>query len=232
MVGSVWVLSSGGEERFAGGTRLGVVDVRLGALAPPWGTTVRAALLTGNNPLPATGGEHQRGRPSDELAEFVRANALWDGRRDVWANAHRPEDFRGAPSVAMVAAEASGVTVRTLGHLRRGEAVAGDVTGALLIRRGHGEIELDTPARVAHRLQAWAAAGQRVWWELDPQADGQAVVEVLAILALRGVPWAALGLPGAGAARWPDGLPVWSSQRWRLPASVADVLPAWWEATA
>ncbi len=232
MAGSVWVLSSGGEEQFAGGTRLGVVDARLGAPSPPRGTTVRAALLTGKNPLPATGGEHQRGRPSDELAEFVRAHALWDGPRDVWANAHRPDDFRGAPSVPMVAAEASGVTVRTLGHLRRGEAVAGDVTGALLIRRGHGEIALDPPARVADRLEAWSAAGQRVWWELDPQTDGRALREVLGMLAARGVPWAALVLPGAGAARWPDNLPVWSSRRWPLPSSVAEVLPAWWEATA
>ena len=229
MSGSLWVVSNG--TRLTAGRWRGDVDARLGAVAAPRSTTARAALLTGRDPLSVTR-EPMRGRPTPELAAFVREHALWTGPQDIWANAHRPDDFRGEPSVMMVAARAAGVVVRTVGHLRRGEAVAGDVTGASLIRRGHADLAADTPERVAERLADWAGANHRVWWELDPQVDPDTVDAVLAGLGRRGVPWAALGLPGPGSDLWPDVLPLWSAVEWTPPPRLTNVLASWWEAAS
>ncbi len=223
--GSLWVVSQG--TALTAGAQRGDVDVRLGAADTPRSTTVRAALLTGQNPLAAAGAP-QRGRPTPALSAFVRQHVLWAGPRDLWANAHRPDAFRGEPSVMMVAAAAAGVTVRTVGHLRRGEAVAGDVTGASLIRRGHSDLMPDTPERVVERLAGWAALGHRVWWELDPHVDGGVVDAVLSALGQRGVRWAAIGLPGPGVDVWPDAVAVWSGVDWTPPAAITELLPSWW----
>lgn len=226
MGGSLWVVSNG--TVLTAGAWRGEVDARLGVAAAPRSTTARAALLTGRNPLSVTR-EPMRGRPTPVLAAFVREHALWAGPQDIWANAHRPDDFRGEPSVMMVAAGARGVAARTVGHLRRGEAVAGDVTGAALIRRGHADLTPDTPERVVERLVGWVDANHRVWWELDPQVQGDLVEAVLAGVSQQGVRWAAIGLPGPGRDVWPAALPVWSGVDWAPPAQITSVLASWWE---
>ncbi len=226
MGGSLWVVSNG--TALTAGAWRGDVDARLGGTAAPRSATTRAALLTGRDPQSVTG-EPLRGRPTPVLAAFLREHALWAGPQDLWANAHRPDDFRGEASVMMVAAAARAVVARTVGHLRRGEAVAGDVTGAALIRRGHADLTLDTPLRVVERLVGWGDANHRVWWELDPQVDGEVVDRVLAGVGQRGVRWAAIALPGPGRDVWPDALPVRSGVDWTPPPRITGVLASWWE---
>jgi hypothetical protein len=228
--GSVWWVANGGEWPASGrGALVGTVDARFGADTPPLPTTARAALYTAKNPLAAAGGRHLRGRPEGALAQFIASQTCLDPARDVLANAHRPDDFRGPPTVVMLAAQASGVTVRTLGHLRRGEAIAPDLTAWGLIHRGHAELQPDDPASVAARLLRWGAMNCRVVVELDPRVDGVVLDEVLALIDRAGIPWGALVCPGPGAAAWPDKLPVWSSRAFAPPAFLYDLWPAWRE---
>jgi hypothetical protein len=195
-------------KRLAGLEPAGWVDVRLGAVEPPEGMTVEAALVTGANPLDLTG-VHRRGRPDEALAEWIRTRSLLVGRRVIWANAHPPSVFRERPTPLRLAAEAAGVRVRTVGDFRRQEAVAGDVSGAALRARGHVGVEPVTPAVAAAVILRWLADGAHVLWVVEETARPADLDAVLDAVQGAGRTWQALGWPGRRVVRWPDRLPCW-----------------------
>jgi hypothetical protein len=205
----------------------GHIDARLGAPDAPLATTVRAALYTGRNPIGVTGG-HRRGRPEGALEDFVREHSLFRAHGARYRSAHRPESFRQPPTPVMLAAEAAGLRVPTLGDLRRGEALAPDITGEGLQARGHHEVPLAPPREAAARAAAWAGGGELVVLEVErttPSAVASAFLEALDEMS----DWCALWLPEEGAGAWPDALPVAGRPRWELPRSVDELLPRWWQ---
>jgi hypothetical protein len=213
----------------AGRPPSGWVDVTLGAQGPPEGTTVEAALVTGEDPLAVTGA-HRRGRPDGRLAEWIRTHSLLAGRRLVFANAHPPAVFREPPTPLRLAAAAAGVRLRTVGDLRRGEAVAGDISGAALRSHGHAGIAPVAADAAATVIVGWLATGQDVLWVVDEEAPPGDLDTILAHVEGTGRPWHALGWPGRRVVRWPDRLPAWSTAGRPVPADVRAWLRWCWAA--
>lgn len=220
----------GAPDGLAGFDLLGYVDCRLGAPNPPAPTTVKAALYTGRNPLVAAGGLHRRGRPDEQLQGFLREYSLFRQHPAIYANAHRPDAFRTAPTPLMVAAEAGASAVRTLGQLRRGLALPPDISGLSYIQRGHQELVPLTgtaAAEVVMRLTSEAP----VVWELDHLAEPHNILGLTNTLTANGTHWLLLNFPPEGADQWPDALPLYGWPSWTPPELVTDVLPAWWAAS-
>lgn len=206
---------------------LGHIDCRLGASNSAAPTTVKAALYTGRNPLTVTEGLHRRGRPDDRLQGFLRDYSLFRQYPAVYANAHRPDAFRTPSTPLMVAAEAGGSAVRTLGQLRRGLALPADISGLSLIQRGHQEL-VPLTASAAAGVAARLAAEGPVVWELDHLAGPHNILGVTSALTALGTPWLLLNFPSEGTDAWPDALPLYGWPAWTPPQLVTDVLPAWW----
>jgi hypothetical protein len=229
-VGNVFLMAQEPAGEALGAYRQGEVDIRLNADHPPESTTVKAALYTGRSPLEVTG-RHRRGRPDEALAAFIRTHTLLRAEGVWYANAHRPDAFRQPPTPVMLAAEGAGLPIRTLGHLRRGEALAPDVTGAGLVARGHADVPVLTVDDAASRVAEWVQAGYRVVMEVERTTPPAVMAGLAAAMSDRGIPWLALVLPGEGVVPWPDGAWVAAGHRIStLPHDVTGLLVSWWSA--
>lgn len=173
------------------------VALDAGLAGAPRETTVRAALLTGRSPREASGGVHRSGRPTRELADFIARHsvlAAWAraGLRVRPATAEPPDAFRGPPRVEMLAYP---VGAPTVGDVRRGQALAADLSGRELRRRGHGQVPLLEAGDVVERLAAWWRSSDCLFLRTDGHLDPDLADAVLGGLIVQGVPLVWVGLP-------------------------------------
>lgn len=149
----------GGERPAGEGFRLLRADACLGVPGVPQSATGGTALFTGVN-APALAGGHLQGLPTRALREIIARHGLLrrareSGTRVDFANAYSPAYFaRGANrrrSVTTVMTETSGLPLKRLDDLRRGEAVYRDFTNRLLREQGF-EADVLTPEEAGGRL--------------------------------------------------------------------------------
>ncbi len=193
----------------AGQALQGLVDIRLGQPNAPEATTVEACLYTGRNLAEVMSG-HVRGPLHEPLQELIQHHSIFIRHPALYVNAHRPDAFRKPPTPVMAAVEAAGLPLRTMGHLRRGEALPPDVTGQGFWTRGHRDLTLLTASMAADLLEHWIAAGQDVVFELEERVQSDVRDALFETLSERRVPWLVLGLPGRRVLAWPDAVPVFS----------------------
>jgi len=165
------------------GGELSLVDATFGMAGRPQSASNQTALLTGL-PAPRLVGRHVLGYPDAPLRALLAEHSLVkrlveSGRTATFANAYPaaylaalglphaeggPPDVtlpprtrrRLRPSASTAAFAAGGVPLRTLDALRRGEALAHDVTGARGLARGLS-VPLRTPSEAAAAFWRLAA---------------------------------------------------------------------------
>lgn len=134
-------------------------DACLGVPGIPQSATGGTSLFTGVN-APAHIGKHVQGYPNTELRKLIAREGLLRKARERgahvdFANAYTPRFFeRGITrhrSVTTVMAETSGIPLKRVENLRRGEAVYRDFTNQILIESGF-EIEKISPEEAGARL--------------------------------------------------------------------------------
>ncbi len=134
------------------------LDATLGVAGRPQSGTGQVALLTGHNAAAAEG-RHVPGFPTQRLRALLREDSLFARLRKrgicvALANAY-PKALLRHPRARygafLYAAQAAGVHVHDLAALRRGEAVAGDLTGEGLALRGY-PVQLVSPEEAGRRL--------------------------------------------------------------------------------
>ncbi len=186
-------------------------DATLGVAGLPQSATGQTALLCGVN-APAIAGRHVTAYPTEELRDvlahqsiFARARAA--GARVALANAYSPEYFaaiaarRLRMAAVTYAAQAAGVSLRTVDDLRDGRAVFHDLTNGRLRQWGYDLPEL-TPRESGRRLAKIAAAEDLTFFEFfltDLAAHGRIATPADGVVAsvdelLAGVLEAADGL--------------------------------------
>ncbi|CAB1128412.1 protein of unknown function [Candidatus Hydrogenisulfobacillus filiaventi] len=195
MPGLVWWIGYG--PRPPAGQAGGFLDAGLGLRGAPLRETVLSALATGANPAPVTGPAHRRGRPDPAWAAWLRQCGLGSrlaaaGRPVRGVTAWPPAAFRGSPAVEMLLAPDPPAT---LGDLRRGLALAPDVTGTALAARGHHGLPLrDAPAAaalLAGLLQRYAM----LIFVAARAVDADLAGAVLAGVTAAGGQWLAVAVP-------------------------------------
>ncbi|MBI3128251.1 MAG: peptidase [Candidatus Tectomicrobia bacterium] len=153
----------GGGRPAGEGFRLLPADACLGVPGVPQSATGGTALFTGVN-APAHVGGHLQGLPTRALREIIARHGLLRrarerGARVDFANAYTPAYFARGPnrrrSVTTVMMEASGLPLKRLGDLHRGEAVYRDFTNRLLREQGF-EADVLAPEEAGGRLGALA----------------------------------------------------------------------------
>ncbi len=154
------------------GFRLIPADACLGVPGAPQSATGGTSLFTGLN-APALNGGHLQGYPNTKLREIICREGILRKLRERgaavgFANAYTPPFFeRGKTrhrSVTTVMAESSGLPLRGLGDLRRGEAVYRDFTNAILLEAGY-EVEPLTPEGAGARLGRMARGRDLLLYE-------------------------------------------------------------------
>lgn len=167
------------------------LDCSLGVPGRPQSGTGQVALLTGCNAA-ALEGRHVPGFPTRRLRALLREHSLFArlrrrGASAAFANAY-PEPFlrdpRARRGAFLQAAQAAGVQVRTLEALRRGEAVAGDLTGEGLLLRGY-PVPVVAPEEAGRRLAQLASRYSLVVFEffaLDLASHGRGLKTVPEVL--------------------------------------------------
>jgi 2,3-bisphosphoglycerate-independent phosphoglycerate mutase len=139
------------------------LDATLGVPGRPQSGTGQVALLAGCNAA-ALEGRHVPGFPTARLRAVLRQDSVFRrlrarGLSVALANAYPPTFFsevRRPRGAFAWAAEAAGVRLWDLEDLRRGQAVAADLTGEALARRGH-PVPVVTPEEAGRRLGSFAA---------------------------------------------------------------------------
>jgi hypothetical protein len=162
----------GGNAPLPAGFGLIPADACLGMPGTPQSATGGASLFTGRN-APALVGGHLQGYPTAALRELIAREGLLRKARERgahvdFANAYPPAFFsRGRTrhrSVTTVMAESSGIPLKRLEHLRRGEAVYREFTNRYLIESGL-EIEEISPEEAGARLGRMARARDLLVYE-------------------------------------------------------------------
>ncbi len=133
-------------------------DATLNVGGLPQSATGQTTLLTGINAA-RTVGRHVHGFCTRALAGILDGASLFarvreGGGRATFANAYTPEFFRGERrflSVTTVAAKQTGLPLRDLADLARGEAVFHDITNRSLRTRGYGLPEV-SPQEAGRRM--------------------------------------------------------------------------------
>jgi len=133
-------------------------DATLNVGGLPQSATGQTTLLTGINAARKVG-RHVHGFCTRALAGILDGASLFarvreGGGRATFANAYTPEFFRGERrflSVTTVAAKQTGLPLRDLADLARGEAVFHDITNRSLRTRGYGLPEV-SPQEAGRRM--------------------------------------------------------------------------------
>ena len=126
------------------GFRLISADARLGVPGTPQSATGGSSLFTGVN-APALVGKHIQGYPNTPLRELLSRESILRktrerGARVDFANAYTSRFFERSKtrhrSVTTVMAESSGIPLKRVKDLKRGEAVYRDFTNRILVESG------------------------------------------------------------------------------------------------
>ena len=147
-------------------TRFTAIDATLGVDGLPQSGTGQTALLAGVNAA-ALHGRHQPHTPPIALRPLlaeqnILRRVVERGGRATFANAFTDGYWqalatrRTRKSASVIAAEGAGIRLRDLDDLRRGAAVAWDITGAAMRERG-AAIELASPEQAG---RAFASLGE------------------------------------------------------------------------
>ncbi len=178
------------------------IDHALGLPAQPTEATVKAALLTGCRPDVAANHTHPAHRPDDRLAAWIQQRSAlraWVERGVAvrYGTGEPPISFQQRPRAEMAACPGP---VPTVGSIRRGEAVARDLTGDWLVARGHRDLAPLSAAQVAGRIAGWAARFSIIFLVTDHLAVGTVVQQVMEGLMERKFDVIWVGVPVV----WPD----------------------------
>ncbi|MBT4094519.1 MAG: peptidase [Nitrospinaceae bacterium] len=154
------------------GFRLISADARLGVPGTPQSATGGSSLFTGVN-APAHVGRHIQGYPNTPLRELISRESLLRktrerGARVDFANAYTSRFFdRGRTrhrSVTTVMAESSGIPLKRVDDLKRGEAVYRDFTNRILVESGL-DLEEISPEEAGGRLGRMARSRDLLIYE-------------------------------------------------------------------
>lgn len=147
-------------------------DARLGVPGTPQSATGGSSLFTGVN-APAHVGKHIQGYPTTRLRELISREGILRkarerGARVDFANAYTSRFFdRGRTrhrSVTTVMAESSGVPLKRVEDLRRGEVVYRDFTNRILLESGL-DLEEISPEEAGGRLGRMARSRDLLIYE-------------------------------------------------------------------
>lgn len=154
------------------GFRLISADARLGVPGTPQSATGGSSLFTGVN-APAHVGKHIQGYPNAPLRELISREGILRktrerGARVDFANAYTSRFFeRGRTrhrSVTTVMAESSGIPLKRVEDLKRGEAVHRDFTNRILVESGL-DLEEISPEEAGGRLGRLAGSRDLLIYE-------------------------------------------------------------------
>ncbi|MDX1630527.1 MAG: metalloenzyme [Thermoanaerobaculia bacterium] len=185
LTGGLW--RHGGGEISAAEATVSWLDATLGVEGLPQSATGQTTLFTGVNAA-ARLGHHVPALPGSRLGALLAEHSLFlrlrqAGRAVTFANPFSPgylerlerEEIR--PSATTLAVRAAGTPLRTTRDLRRGRAVAWDVTGRRFGARAGVDVPVVSPRRAGailvelardHHLTLWETfltdlAGHRRW---------------------------------------------------------------------
>lgn len=138
------------------------VDATLGVDGLPQSATGQAAILTGVNTAKALG-RHLQAFPGPQLSRIISDDNMMkklteSGFRATSANMYTPDYFelvakrKRRHSAITLAALSTGMTLRSLPEMRKGEAVYQDITNKMLTGFGIDDIPPVTPTQAASNL--------------------------------------------------------------------------------